>query len=157
MDDTAQRKTVPPASPVVVWRWWLMVLLACAGIGVAGYLSYTHLFELPIICGDSQGCDLVAQSIYAKMFGIPVAVFGLLTYIALLALLIARQRVSENPEAYLTLAVFGISLLGVLFSAYLTYLELFVILAVCTWCVASALIMTALFILSIWEIKSVNP
>ncbi|MDW8070423.1 MAG: vitamin K epoxide reductase family protein [Anaerolineae bacterium] len=134
-----------------------MVSLAGAGIGVAGYLSYTHLFELPVLCGDSQGCDLVAQSIYANMFGIPVAVFGLLTYIALLALLIARRHVSENLEAYVTLAVFGLSLLGVLFSAYLTYLELFVILAVCIWCVASAVIMAGLFVLSIWEMKSVNP
>lgn len=157
MEVSARPKVVPPASPVVAWRWWLMVLLACAGIGVAGYLSYTHLFELPVICGESQGCDLVAQSVYATMFGIPVAVFGLLTYIALLALLIARRRISENLEAYVTLAVFGLSLLGVLFSAYLTYLELFVILAVCIWCVASALIMTALFILSVWEIKSVTP
>ncbi|MGC8878112.1 MAG: vitamin K epoxide reductase family protein [Anaerolineae bacterium] len=157
MEVSAKSKVIPPASPVVAWRWWLMVLLTWAGIGVAGYLSYTHLFELPVICGDSQGCDLVAQSIYAKMFGIPVAVFGLLAYIALLALLIARRCIGENLEAYVTLAVFGTSLLGVLFSAYLTYLELFVIMAVCTWCVASALLMTALFVLSIWEIKSVNP
>jgi len=154
---SVKSRPIPPASPVVAWRWWLMLLLTWAGIGVAGYLSYTHLFELPVICGDSQGCDLAAQSVYAKMFGIPVAVFGLLAYIALLALLIARCRVNENLEAYVTLAIFGISLLGVLFSAYLTYLELFVILAVCVWRVASALIMTVLFVLSIWEMKSVNP
>jgi len=157
MEGSVKPKAVPPASPVVAWRWWLMVLLTCAGIGVAGYLSYTHLFELPVICGELQGCDLVAQSVYANMFGIPVAVFGLLAYLALLILLIARRRIGENLEAYVTLAVFGIALLGVLFSLYLTYLELFVILAVCVWCVASALIMTALFVLSIWEVKSVNP
>jgi len=133
-----------------------MIALSLAGIGVAGYLSYTHLFELPVICGASQGCDLVAQSVYAKMFGIPVAVFGLLAYIALLVLLVARRRVSENLEAYVTLGVFGISLLGVLFSAYLTYLEIFVILAVCMWCVASAIIMSVLFVLSILEMKSVT-
>jgi uncharacterized membrane protein len=145
-----------PASPVNQWRWWLMFLLALVGAGISAYLSYAYLWEQAIICGESQGCDLVAQSVYSRMFGIPVAVFGLLTYVALMILLLIRRRVSENLEAYIPLAMFGIAIIGVLFSAYLTYLELFVILAVCKWCVAQAVTMTLFWIVSLLEIRSVT-
>jgi uncharacterized membrane protein len=150
-----QERDVVPPSFTGSLRWWLMVVLALGGIGVAGYLSYAYVGNQSIVCGESQGCDLVAQSSYAWMFGLPIASFGFLAYIVLLVLLLVRRRVGENLEAYIPLAVFGISLVGVLFSAYLTYLELYVILAVCRWCVASALIMAALFFLSIFEMKSV--
>ena len=145
-----------PSPSTYSWRWYLMLVLALAGIGVAGYLSYAYLADQAIACGQSQGCDLVAQSGYSRIFGIPIAVFGLLAYIALVILLVAHGRIGENLEAYVPLAMLGISLIGVLFSAYLTYLELFVILTVCKWCVASALIMTAFFVLSIFEMRSTN-
>lgn len=143
-----------PASPVNKWRWWLMTLLALAGIGVSAYLSYAYLWQQAIICGESLGCDLVAQSAYSRMFGVPVAAYGLLTYMVLLGLLLARRRANETMEAYIPLAMLGIALVGVLFSAYLTYLELFVILAVCRWCVAQAVIIAAFLILSLVELKS---
>ncbi len=146
---------MPPSSTGSL-RWWLMVVLALGGIGVAGYLSYAYLWSQSIVCGESQGCDLVAQSSYAWMFGVPIALLGLLTYLVLLVLLVARRQVGENLEAYVPLAILGISLVGALFSAYLTYLELYVILAVCKWCVASALIMAVLVVLSIFEMKSVT-
>jgi uncharacterized membrane protein len=137
-------------------RWWLMVLLVVAGVGVSGYLSYAYLMNQSIVCGESQGCDLVAQSSYSRMFGIPIAVYGLLTYIVLLGLLTVRRRVGEAHEAYVPLAMFGIAIVGVLFSAYLTYLELYVILAVCKWCVAQALIMAVFLALSVIDIKSTS-
>jgi uncharacterized membrane protein len=64
--------------------------------------------------------------------------------------------VPEDLNAHIPLAVFGISLIGVLYSAYLTYLELFVILAVCKWCVASAVIMVVFFLLSLFEVGPVS-
>jgi uncharacterized membrane protein len=137
-------------------RWWLMVLLVVANVGISGYLSYAYLMNQSIVCGESQGCDQVAQSSYSSMFGIPIAVYGLLTYIVLLGLLVVRRRVGENREAYVPLAMFGIAIVGVLFSAYLTYLELFVILAVCKWCVAQAVIMTAFLVLSAIDMKSTS-
>jgi uncharacterized membrane protein len=131
-----------------------MTVLVLAGIGVSAYLSYAYLWQQAIICGESLGCDLVAQSAYSRMFGIPIAVFGLLTYIVLFGLLVARQRINENLEAYVPLAMFGIAIVSVLFSAYLTYLELFVILAVCKWCAAQAAIIVAFLILSLFELRS---
>jgi uncharacterized membrane protein len=142
--------------PIGRWRWRLMFVLALAGIGVAGYLSYAYLTQQAIICGQSQGCDIVAQSSYSRMLGIPIAVCGLLSYVILLALLLLQGRLGEDWGAYVPLALFGLSLIGVLFSAYLTYLELVVILAVCKWCMASAIIMTIFFMLSVFELKSAD-
>jgi uncharacterized membrane protein len=136
------------------WRWKLMCALALVGIGVAGYLSYAYLNQQAIICGQSQDCDIVAQSTYSRLLGIPIAVYGLISYVALLVLLLAHGRVGKDLGVYIPLALFGLSLTGMLFSAYLTYLELFVILAVCKWCVVSAIIMMIFFVLSVFELKS---
>ena len=138
------------------WKWQLMRLLALGGMGVAGYLTYTHFANQAIVCGRSQGCDIVAQSVYSQIAGVPIALLGLLAYIALFLLTMARGRVPEDLNSHIPLAVFGISLVGVLFSAYLTYLELFVILAVCKWCVGSAVIMAVFFLLSPFEIGAAS-
>lgn len=134
-------------------RLWLMRGLALAGMGVSGYLTWAHLADQSVACGQSQGCDIVQQSIYSEVGGIPVALLGLLAYIALLALTLLRGRISEDLDTYIPLAIFGISLIGVLYSAYLTYLELYVIYAICRWCVSSAIITTAIFLLSIPDLK----
>ena len=133
-----------------------MWLLALGGMGVAGYLTYTHLTNQAIVCGESQGCDIVAQSVYSQIAGVPISLLGLLAFIALFLSTVARGRVPEDLNVHIPLAVFGISLIGVLFSAYLTYLELFVILAVCKWCVGSAVIMTVLFLLSVFEVVAAS-
>ncbi len=146
--------TTSNAAMAVEWRPWLMRLLALAGVGVSGYLTWTHLANQAIACGGSQECDIVQQSIYSEVMGIPVALLGLLAYVALLVLLFLRGRLPEAWDAYIPLAVFGISLIGVLYSAYLTYLEMYVIHAICRWCVSSAVIITAIFILSLFDLRS---
>jgi uncharacterized membrane protein len=140
--------------PAVEWRPWLMRLLALAGLGVSGYLTWTHLTNHAIACGGSQDCDVVQQSVYSTVLGIPVALLGVLAYATLLALLLLRGRLPEEWDAYIPLAVFGISLIGVLYSAYLTYLELYVIYAICRWCASSAVIITAIFFLSLPDLRS---
>lgn len=134
-------------------RLWLMRLLALAGIGVSGYLTWAHLAGQSVVCGPSHSCDTVQQSVYSEVAGIPVALFGLLAYLAIFVLTLLRGHVSEDLDSYIPLAVFGISLIGVLYSAYLTYLELFVIYAICWWCVSSAIIITAIFLLSLPDLK----
>jgi uncharacterized membrane protein len=136
------------------WRVWLMRLLALAGMGVSGYLTWTHLANASVACGQSQSCDIVQQSVYSTIAGIPVALLGLLAYAALLVLSLLRGHSPESLDEYIPLAAFGISLIGVLYSAYLTYLELFVIYAICRWCVSSAIIMTLIFILSLPDLKA---
>ena len=149
MTDTTSRVAL-----AVDWRLWLMRLLALAGLGVSGYLTWTHLTNQAIACGGSQDCDLVQQSAYSEVLGIPVALLGMLAYATLLALLFLRGRLPQAWDAYIPLAVFGISLIGVLYSAYLTYLEIYVIHAICRWCVSSAVIITAIFLLSLPDPRS---
>ncbi len=140
--------------PAIDWRRWLMGLLALAGVGVSGYLTWAHLANQSVACGQSHDCDIVQQSVYSEIGGIPVALLGLVAYVALLVLVLLKGRVPEELDVYVPLAVFGISLMGVLYSAYLTYLELYVIYAICRWCVSSAIIITAIFLLSLLDLRA---
>jgi uncharacterized membrane protein len=119
--------------------------LAIAGIGVcvAGYLTYVHYAGLqPFCAGGGHGCERVQSSTYAMLGGIPVAVIGLAGYVAIAAALLASGERARLAAAALAVSGFG-------FSAYLTYLELFVIDAICQWCVASAVLLTALMVLTV--------
>ena len=153
MQETAKDATFHLTRPTD-WRLWLMRLLALAGLGVSVYLTWTHLAHRSVACGQSQGCDIVQQSVYSEIAGIPVALLGLAAYAALFVLTLLRGRVPEYLDDYIPLALFGISLIGVLYSAYLTYLELFVIYAICRWCVSSAIMITAIFLLSLPDLKA---
>ena len=115
--------------------------LATVGVGIAAYLTYVHYAGLHPLCLASGGCEQVQSSRYAKLAGVPVAVLGLGGYLAILASLLVRGEAGRAGGACLALAGFG-------FSAYLTYRELFTIKAVCQWCVASAILMTLLAVLT---------
>jgi uncharacterized membrane protein len=122
--------------------------LAIAGLGacVAGYLTYVHYAGLqPVCAGGSHGCERVQSSSYASLAGIPIAVLGLAGYVA-----IAIALIAAGERAWLAAAALAVSGFG--FSAYLTYLELFVIHAICQWCVASAGLLTALAVLVVWRL-----
>jgi uncharacterized membrane protein len=124
----------------------LLGVLSLAGIGVAGYLTFVHWFDKPIACPGFGTCAAVAQSDYAWIGGVPVAFLGLLGYIALTAVCAFWLRAGNRFDIWPLLAIWGISVAGVAYSAYLTYVELFVIDAVCVWCVTSATIMTVIFL-----------
>ena len=118
-------------------------VLALAGIGIAGYLTYVHYAGLDPVCvGGGGGCERVQSSRWAELAGVPVAVLGLGGYAAILASLTLPDEPGRTAAAFLALAGFG-------FSAWLTYVELFEIDAICQWCVASAVVMTALAAVSV--------
>ena len=100
------------------------------------------------MCLGNGGCHNVNFSPYSEINGIPVSVFGIVAYLAILCILVLEGRVKIAKENG-PLAIFGISLGGVAFSAYLTYLEIYVIHAICPFCVASAIAITFIFILAI--------
>jgi uncharacterized membrane protein len=118
--------------------------IACSmlGLAIAGYLTYVHYAGVSPVCEIAHGCEKVQTSQWAKLAGIPVALLGLLGYAGILAALVARG------EAALTAAA-GLALVGAGFSAYLTYREVFTIDAICIWCVASAVLMAALAVISV--------
>ena len=127
--------------------------LAVAGLLVAGYLTWTHYSNSSVQCfGGSNECDVVQSSAYSSVAGIPVALLGLVGYILILGLLLVEEkggRLAENAP----LLLFGLTLVGIAYSAYLTYLELAVIRAICQYCVASAILMAALFGVAVYRLN----
>jgi uncharacterized membrane protein len=117
-------------------------VLAAAGLLISAYLTWVHFARVAPVCvGGSGACETVQSSRYAEVLGVPVSVLGLVGYASLLFSATLKGEVG----VYLG---FLTALIGVLFSAYLTYLEVFVIHALCQWCVASAAIMVAALICS---------
>jgi len=111
------------------------VILALAGIGVATYIAIAEGGGgAPKCLAGGHGCETVAKSHYSHLAGINVAVIGIFGYMALLAAALVPGDAGRFSGFLLALVGFG-------FSAYLTYLELFVIDAICQWCVASAVLM----------------
>jgi uncharacterized membrane protein len=125
---------VPPVAPDLWDRPTRLIALLCLlGLGIAGYLTYVHYAGIEPVC-TTGGCEKVQAS---ELAGVPVALLGLLGYAAIAASLFVRGDLGRTATAALALAGFG-------FSAYLTYLEIYVIDAICQWCLASAVLMTLL-------------
>jgi uncharacterized membrane protein len=118
-------------------------ILAVAGIGIASYLTVVHYAHQPIACSSIGDCELVNSSRYAKLGGVPVAVMGLASYVTMLALVAGAWL---RRDAMLLAAAWGIALASFGFSIYLTYIELDVLDAICVYCVASASVVTAMFV-----------
>ncbi|HEX8990588.1 MAG TPA: vitamin K epoxide reductase family protein [Anaerolineales bacterium] len=130
------------------WFYRVSLALAVLGILVSAYMTVYKLTDNPNMCLGNGGCSTVNSSKYAALYGIPVAVIGIGGYLSILVLLWV-----ERSNAFLTsngtLIVFGLALLGFLFTLYLIYVELALIHALCPFCVTSQVTMTVLFILSI--------
>lgn len=117
----------------------IATFLATFGVAVATYIAIADSGDgSPVCLGGSQGCETVANSSYSHLFGVNIAVFGIVGYVLLLACALLR---GDGPR----MAGFALALVGFGYSLYLTYLELFTIDAICQWCVASAVLMTLLF------------
>jgi uncharacterized membrane protein len=111
-----------------------------AGLAVAGYLTAVKLAgELPA-CGPLRGCETVALSEYSAIAGIPIALFGAGLSAIVVGLQLAWWRTGQRR---VVIAAYGLGLFGILIVAYLTYLELVVIGAVCVWCVGYAVTVVA--------------
>ena len=133
-------------------RWGALAVLAMAGMGVAAYLTYSHYADQPIACAGLSGCQAVENSEYSKLVGIPVAVLGMLFCAGLLALVLARLARLPLAEEWAPLAAFSMTLTGVAFAAYLTYIELFVVEDVCIWCASFASIITVAWLITIVDV-----
>jgi uncharacterized membrane protein len=107
---------------------------------VAGYLAIVRLLGESAVCGPSSGCETVAASEYSVVLGIPVAAWGVGFSLVVAGCALAWWRRADRRPLLLA---YGLLLLGTLAVAYLTYLELFVIHAICAWCVAYAITVVA--------------
>ena len=127
-----------------------IAVLGALGLAIAAYLTWVHYGEHSTLCLASGGCEKVQESKYAELAGVPVAVLGLAGYAAVLGSLALRGEAGRLATAF-------IALVGLGFSAYLTYLELFVIDAICQWCVASAVVMSAIAVLGGLRVLRAEP
>ena len=144
-EDAPQGALSPPMNRMVI------ALLALVGLFVALYL-WAHNAGLtgPLVCGVGD-CGTVQSSPYAKIGPVPVSAIGVVGYLALMGLSFAGIQPSQRDSRVIGGLLLGGATFGVLFSGYLTYLEAAVINAWCQYCVASAIIMTAIFVATIPE------
>lgn len=135
-------------NPTYAAQTWGIPLCSLVGLGIAVYLAYSEITERATICGPVGECNLVQSSAYARILGVPVAALGVLFY-AGTGILWAGQKVrSQNLGRIAADGLVGLTMLGVLFSIYLTLMELFVIRAICMWCLSSAMVSTLVMLLA---------
>jgi len=131
-----------------------IALLALFGLFVAIYLWLHALgFGGAIKCGASGGCETVQTSPWAVFLGMPVAFYGVVGYCAVLVVALAALRPAALPQRGWNTLLAALASVGFLFTVYLTYLELFVIHAICRWCVGSAAIITLIWIVSLIALR----
>ncbi|CAG0929585.1 Vitamin K epoxide reductase [Thermoflexales bacterium] len=127
-------------------RQLVITVLAVMGIFVAGYLTWSHYSNEPVYCGGSNSCELVNSSRFAYLGPIPVALIGVTGYFIILGLSLIPQK---EERQWPMLLIFGGALIGVMLQWYLFGIEVFVLRAICYWCVTSQAVITLIFLLSI--------
>jgi uncharacterized membrane protein len=132
---------------------WLVPVLGVIGLAVASYLATTKLAHSDVICGPVGDCDAVQLSPYSELLGIPVAVLGALAYLGILFLWVTQRMLPEGMASVARWTLFALAMVGAAFSSYLTFLEPFVIGAVCVWCLTSAVCMALLLLLASVELR----
>lgn len=134
----------------------LAALVALAGVFVALYLMLYKLGYIGTLACAVGSCETVQTSKWATLLGFPVAAWGVAYYVAILAISLAGLMpalAERRSVSHLLIAMTGV---GLLFSLWLTYLELFVIGAICQWCVISALLATALFVICCLDLRDAD-
>ena len=130
--------------------------LALVGVFVALYLTLYKLGVIGELSCNVGSCEVVNTSRWASLLGYPVAAWGLGFYVATFVVAVAgttaRWSESRSPSIILT----AMSTWGVVFSGWLTYLELFVIDAICQWCVVSAIIVVIIFLVSVADLRDAS-
>lgn len=140
------RSVAGSAPPALVLPSWAMPVLAAVGMAVASYLAMVELAGAVAVCGPVGNCNAVQQSPYAWIFGVPVGMLGQAGYLAMFVAWALGMLGPRRWRESAWLALWAMALAGVAFSAYLTFLEPFVIGATCVWCLTSAVVMTLMLL-----------
>ena len=132
-------------------------LLSLAGFFVSLYLYLYKIGRIGTLACGTGGCETVQTSPFSRFLGLEVALYGVVGYLVLLVLSMdtLRRPAAANSSRLLLI----LSGAGLAFTIYLTYLELFVIKAICRWCVGSAVIITLIFIVALldWRRRAAPP
>jgi uncharacterized membrane protein len=128
-------------------------VLSLVGLFVSAYLYLYKIGRIGTLACGTGGCETVQTSVWSRFAGVEVSLIGIVGYALLFAVAMAGLRPAQTarhwPAQLLAVLAGG----GVLFTLYLTYLELFVIHAICRWCVGSAVIIVGLFVLGLLELR----
>jgi len=130
-----------------------LAVLGLPGSAVAAYLTYSHWADRPTVCGGIGECELVQTSEYSDIAGVPVALLGLLYFVAMAFLALARIsrfKWMRDELEWIQPAALAMALSATAFVAYLTYVELFVLDAICIWCMTLATLTVASLALTVW-------
>ena len=133
--------------------WWVGVVLALVGMADSAYLWWIKVTGAYAACVNIGDCESVNSSRFAEIGGVPIALIGLIGYMFIFVILMLELRMPGRID-FLRLTIFGVTLAGSLYSLYLTYLEVYVLHAVCPYCVVSAAVMLGLFGVSISRLKA---
>ena len=125
----------------------ILAALDLFGLTVASYLSVVELGGGVPVCGPVHGCETVARSQYSRIGGVPVAVFGVCLSVVLLSAALGWWRTGDRR---LLATHYGLSLVGVTFEVYFSYLQVFVIEAVCVWCASYGISLVLRFLIALW-------
>jgi len=131
----------------------IVALLALVGLLIAIYLTLYKAGAIAELACSVGSCETVQMSRWATFLGLPVAAWGIAFYVALLTLALASLQGGLVDSRAVSVALVAVTGWGVLFSAWLTYLELFVIHAICQWCVVSALLVTIAFVIAWLDLR----
>lgn len=134
----------------------IVAALALAGIFISLYLTLYKLGVIGELSCSIGSCETVNTSKWSRFIGIPVAAWGLLFYLDVFLIAVAGTLTRFEDEPVISFVLAGEAAIGVLFSAWMTYLEIGVIHAICIWCVTSAVIVTAILLVSLADLKEVR-
>ncbi len=135
----------------------IAAVLSLAGLFVSAYLYLYKIGSIGTLACGAGGCETVQQSPWSRFAGIEVSLIGLIGYAGLLGLSLASLQPALSGRSWPTRLLAWLAGLGVAFSLYLTYLELFVIHAICRWCVVSAVIIVAIFVVALLDRRRMSP
>ncbi len=130
------------------WLYRSSVVLVVLGLLVSIYMTIYKITSNNSMCLGSGDCSTVNSSRYSEVNGIPVAVIGILGYLAILAVLYFEKRNSFFKQNG-TLMIFGMALTGFLFTIWLIYVEIALLNAICPFCLTSQAAMTLIFIIAV--------
>jgi uncharacterized membrane protein len=126
---------------------WAVAVLSLVGAGIGGYLTYTHFRGFAPVCLTS-GCEIVQNSRWSELLGVPVALLGLLTYLSIFATTVVRHPLAKQVGVMIALVALG-------FNAYLLYIQEHEIGRYCTWCVSNEIVSAILAPVAIaWLLSS---
>lgn len=132
------------------------IITSLIGLADSIYLIVLKYSHSESMCLGNGGCATVNASSYSQIYGIPISALGAVGYFAILLVLVYEKKI-RLPFLTPGIILFGMSLVGVLFSAYLTYLEFYIIHAVCPFCVLSAITITIIFVIAIIRLIRNQP